>query len=122
MTTVLEGKVCIDETFYNTDYESHTITDLGKFEGEARYVPHFWSISLDGGIDDELYYDGTQPTVYMMLVEDSDRTLFPELAGYHGLALHESEQGFVTGELLTKAEYDRALRDYETWSESHFQD
>lgn len=61
----------------------------GKFEGEAPYVPFFWSVYLDGGADRDngntLGFDVTA----------DDRALFPELKGRHTVNLVETETGFV---------------------------
>lgn len=71
---------------------SGNITDPGKFEGEALYVPYFWEFFLNGGADeddgDTLWFD----------VSDDDRREFPELSGIARVALSEDSQGFVSCE------------------------
>ncbi len=61
----------------------------GKFEGEARYVPYFWDVYMDGGADDD---DGT---VLTFNVSDEDKKLFPELRGRKRVKLMEQDSGFV---------------------------
>jgi hypothetical protein len=70
------------------DIREGCIHSPGKFEGERRYVPYFWSVFLDGGADD----DGR---VVSIPLEDDDRALFPELARRHRVRLVEDEAGFV---------------------------
>ena len=71
-------------------YNDHlVITDLGKFEGEPRYVPHFWEVFLDGFVDTD---DGQ----YLRFrVTDEDKIQFPELSTHHWVTLLETDQGFV---------------------------
>lgn len=65
------------------------VSRLGKFQGEAPYVPYFWEAYLDGMADrndgDTLGFDVT--------VED--KRLFPELKHRRTVNLHETNDGFV---------------------------
>uniref|UniRef100_A0A6M3JYZ0 Uncharacterized protein n=1 Tax=viral metagenome TaxID=1070528 RepID=A0A6M3JYZ0_9ZZZZ len=61
----------------------------GKFECEARYVPYYWAIGLDGFADDD---DGT---VFSFRITPEDRVLFPELRRRRVIRLMETNNGFV---------------------------
>lgn len=61
----------------------------GKFEGEARYVPYFWELVLDGS-GKELGRG-----VVRVQVTPSDRELFPELRNRRSVRLVETDNGFV---------------------------
>lgn len=78
---------------YETN-EHHTITSPGKFEGEKRYVPYFWELSLDGGCESD------EPGIFEVQIMDEDIQKFPELAGYNHVRLFECDSGFVYGELM----------------------
>lgn len=71
------------------DVENGIIRSLGRFEGEAIYVPYFWEVYLDGFASDD---DGQH---IMFEVTDEDREQFPELVGRKWVTLYESETGFV---------------------------
>ena len=71
------------------EYEA-MVKGPGKFEGEARYVPYYWDMYLNGWADDD---DGEVLTFYP---DDDDRKLFPELEHYTQVCLIEDSQGFVT--------------------------
>lgn len=53
--------------------EEGIIRAKGQFEGQAIYVPHFWSVYLAG----EAYEVGRD--IIQFVVRPSDRTQFPEL-------------------------------------------
>lgn len=65
------------------------ITNPGRFEGQSRYVPHFWQIYLDGFADRD---DGR---VLGFDVTPEDKALFPELRRRRTVRLVQDEQGFI---------------------------
>jgi hypothetical protein len=74
----------------------------GKFEHEMLYVPYFWDAALNG--------DSSTDTgsVFFTIIDDLDRAQFPELGTAYGIALEESEQGFIYSRLFaTREEYER---------------
>jgi len=84
--------------------EHGIITDLGKFQTEMCYVPYFWEIGMNGFADEDA--DG----VWFFVIDDDDRELFPDLGEAYGIALDQSEQGFVGSTVFdTKAEYLESL-------------
>jgi hypothetical protein len=48
--------------------------------------------------------DETRTT--FIVITDADRRRFPELDGFHYVALEESEQGFVYGQAMTEATFE----------------
>lgn len=81
-----------------------TITNLGKFEGEPIYTPYYFGQGLDGAWDED------ENGVYFFVLGDTDYETFPALRGEYGIAVEESEQGFVTATVFgTKADYDSAV-------------
>ena len=81
------------------------IQSPGKFESEMVYVPAFWDTVMDGSAETLDWPDGT--TSYVIEIDDSDRSEFPELPP-HCVAVHmeESETGFVSCETLTQTDLD----------------
>lgn len=73
---------------YSTN-EHGIITQPGKFQGEMRYIPDFWSQGLDGCATEDI------GTAYFFKVTDEDRSKYPELADVYGIAVEEDSQGFV---------------------------
>lgn len=65
------------------------ITNPGKFEGEAVYVPHFWDAFLNGEADRD---DGT---IVGFNVTKEDKAMFPELKGRRTVRIYERDDGFV---------------------------
>jgi len=65
------------------------VRQLGKFEGEAAYVPYFWEQFLEGFADRD---DGE---VIGFDVTDEDKALFPELRHRRAVSLVENDVGFV---------------------------
>ncbi len=66
------------------------IRRLGKFEGNAVYVPHFWDIAING------FADNRDGSLYSFDVKDGDRAMFPELNGRRTVKLLEIDvDGFV---------------------------
>jgi hypothetical protein len=72
---------------------SGIIISPSKFEGEQRYLPHFWDIYMDGGSDDEV--DADDVLVSTVEVDRDDVALFPELAGRKVVRFAEDDNGFV---------------------------
>ena len=78
------------EKAYNVNASSGVIQSLGKFEGESIVVPHFYDQWQSGGADEDF------GSIAFFTVEDEDRAEFGnELFGIYGLALEETDQGFV---------------------------
>lgn len=61
------------------------VASPGKFQGEPRWVPHFWALAKDPA---EIY------------INADDLAKFHELQGMYIVRLVEDDQGFVRGELL----------------------
>jgi hypothetical protein len=73
---------------YNVD-EYGVIRSLGKFEGEMIYLPHFYSVFLDGGGED----NGKRIRVD---ITEEDRREYPELGKVKKVVkFYEREDGFV---------------------------
>jgi hypothetical protein len=84
------------------------IKSPGKFEGEPLWVPAFWDVGLDGCPDEDA------GNVWFFVVTDDDRAQFVELHDVYGVALEESDQGFVYSQTYaTKADYDAAIAEVE---------
>jgi hypothetical protein len=100
--------------------EHGNITDPGKFEGEALYVPYLYEHGLEGGADDsypayespEMTEDDWEgayndsPEVEVFYLSDDDKAEFPELVPFKVACLFESEQGFVSCELHTADQWE----------------
>jgi hypothetical protein len=79
------------------------IRSPGKFEAEMLYAPYFYDVMLNGATD---HVNGVD---YVEL-DATDREQFPELGTAYGIALEESEQGFVHITVLnTKGEYEQDI-------------
>ena len=97
-------------TDYREAFETDTndvITSPGKFEGEHLSIAYFWECAMEG--DTITAWDGTTP-IFFFPITTSDLELFPDLKDRYGLALYETESGFVNSvwfESLT--EYNEAL-------------
>lgn len=78
------------------EYEE-MVSHPGKFEGEARYVPYFYDIMMDGGgeVVEDNGHDGWVDQVMRFEVDPEDVQLFPELS-VGSIYLHFDNQGFVT--------------------------
>jgi hypothetical protein len=89
--------------------EYGTIESPGKFESEPIYAPYFW----DGDSTDTVYVDDRAIEFY--IVDDDDRAKFPGLLdGVYGIALDETDQGFVNVEEFTsEAAYKTRVRELE---------
>lgn len=73
-----------------THDERGVITQLGKFESEMIYVPYLWDASYENPAE--------------CVIDEDDRTLFPELGDTKTVYLYEDDQGFVTE--IDKSEFD----------------
>lgn len=82
---------------------NNTITDPGKFEGEALFAPHFWDLGLDGGADSD---DGNE---FVFNLTDDDRAEFPDLNEADILVMTEDENGFVYSKLYASDEWERII-------------
>ena len=93
----------------------------GKFEGEPIYAPYFWDCALQG-----MYAEDVNG-VFFVPLDESDHAIFPELylntwdgqtdptnKPAYGIALEESDQGFVYTKVYdTQAEYNAAIEEME---------
>ena len=78
----------IAEARFTVCDSSLTIRNPGRFEGEARYVPHFWAVVLDGQADETAKGASIQVT-------PEDKLRFPELKRRQRIVLHQQENGFI---------------------------
>ncbi len=69
------------------------ITNPGKFEGEPRYTPYFWNLTLHSAQDDIEYIDNDVFDIFY--VTEDDRKLFPDLIGIDEVAISVDDNGFV---------------------------
>ncbi len=84
--------------------DSGVIKSPGKFEAEMLYVPYFWEQGLDGCSSEDI------SGVYFFEVGPEDRILFPEIGDSYGLALEETDTGFVVGTAFgTEKDYRAAI-------------
>ena len=85
------------------------IAHLGKFEREARYIPYYYEMYLNGDgeticdcencardYDDDYPCDDCDNYITQFDVMDDDVILFPELKGRKHVAFYESNDGFIT--------------------------
>lgn len=70
------------------EYESD-VKRPGKFEGQARYIPYFYEVYLDGGADDD---DGR---VLTFRLNADDKKWFPELKRRKAVKIEVTDYGFV---------------------------
>lgn len=86
---LLEGNTRKElEKIYKT--KDGVITSPGKFEGQLLYVPYFWEIFLDGGVDDE------KGDVLIFKIDANDRKLFPEISKKQKTIKLKETGGFVS--------------------------
>ena len=85
------------ENTYDVNASSGLITSPGKFEGESVVVPYFYAMWGNGFASEDFgSVRGIRFVTAFFKVEDSDRVEFGnELFGIYGLALEETDQGFV---------------------------
>ena len=67
------------------------VSSPGKFEGEPRYVPHFYDHYMNGGAD--RYEDDGHILGFDITAED--KALFPELKRRRTVKLVETDSGFI---------------------------
>lgn len=79
--------------------EHGIIRSPGQFEAEPVYVPHFWSVFLDGGADDEEGGTLEEPGILIFHLTDDDRRDWPELGNARVLRLCQDSYGFVHSEV-----------------------
>ncbi len=80
------------------------IQDPGKFEGEPESSVYFWDLLMNGAGD-----DGWGGKTFFIL-STGDKKRFPNLASRYGLAIYETDQGFVQHEtFLNLEEYNAAV-------------
>lgn len=79
------------ETIAGEEFTIHNeiITDPGRFEGEARYVPHYWKLYLEGAADRD------DRKVLGFDISPEDKTLFPELKKRRTVKLCQWDDGFI---------------------------
>ena len=98
---------------YSTDPDSDVINTPGKFEGECIYVPFYYDSWGNGCASEEF------GNVAFFAIMPDERKAFPELGSAYGLALEESEQGFVNCTVYdTPEQYETAVYDAEKAQES----
>ena len=69
--------------------ENGIIRSPGMFEGEARYVPYYWNLYLDGLADRD---DGH---VLGFNISAEDKVHFPELKRRRTVKLYQDDNGFI---------------------------
>ncbi len=79
------------EVLESHDTDAHgRITSPGQFEGEMVYLPHFWSIYLNGCAD----RDNGQLLGFDIKPEDCQE--FPELGKHRRtVRIHQRDDGFI---------------------------
>jgi hypothetical protein len=88
------------------------IRSPGKFESEFAWAPYFWDQTLDGCSDELTYPNGV--TVYAVEIDETDRAEWPEIgADIVAALLEESDNGFVSCDLVTQSELDEQEADCE---------
>lgn len=83
-------------TDYPYDPRTLRITSPGKFQGEPRYVPHFYQIWQEGHAHEDR---GPYCSIY---ISAEDVAAYPELAGFYEINLHEDANGFVIQQELVR--------------------
>jgi len=74
----------------NYEVENGRIRSPGAFEGEAIYLPYFWSQAMEGFADRD---DGKTFTIF---ITKEDKKLFPELGNRRKtVKMYQTEQGFI---------------------------
>ena len=82
----------------------------GAFEGEPRYVPFYWDLSLDSCSDAQYYLADRHYTLF--LINEDDIEEWPELADGYALELSSDDSGFIWSDLLSEKEYNRLKMAY----------
>lgn len=85
---------------FNMDKDG-IITDPGKFEGESIIIPYFYNEILEGSADDDFEEE------HGIIIEKEDREAYPQhiFSQDYGVVLKITDDGFVKGKILSKAEY-----------------
>jgi hypothetical protein len=65
------------------------ICSPGKFQGEARYMPHFYGVYLDGFADEQ------RGGILSVEVSAEDKLLYPELRRRKRVRWYERDDGFI---------------------------
>ena len=87
--------------------ETDTITSPSKFEGEHLSIAYFWDCALEG--DAVTVWDGVT-VIHFFPITPSDLELFPDLKDRYGVALYETESGFVNSVWFeSRTAYNEAL-------------
>ena len=73
------------------------IVNPGMFEGEPRYTPYFYNMTLHSAQDDIEYIDNDVYDIFN--VTEDDRALFPDLIGIDKVAISIDNNGFVYASL-----------------------
>ncbi len=83
------------------------LTDIstrpGKFQGEPIYIQALWETLHE--YEDETIYDGDTP-VSVILLDSIMREAYELAASDYAILLHETEYGFVTSWIVSKAKLD----------------
>ena len=95
------------EASYHIDPETSVICSPGKFEAEASYTPYFWETVLDGGAEHTIQAIGDDYPTDLVRIDARDRSEYPELIGFYGIAIWSDEFGFVYSEPLDQAEFEQ---------------
>ena len=89
------------------DLKHDRISNPGKFEGECRYVPYFYTLAMNGGADTEYpeceacnsvendCMDCSPQHIDSIEVDHVDRILYPELKHVEVVKIGYSDSGFV---------------------------
>ena len=101
-----------DKTKDRKQYDA-IVKGLGKFEGEAAYVPYFYNMSLCDGFGDVTEFGAY---CFLIDVEATDIAIFSELADKKTVYLMENSQGFVSE--ISKVEYETLENEYEAFMEN----
>lgn len=94
------------------DVKDGLIRSPGKFEGEPIYAPYFYDGSGDG---EELsrMEDGLGDYVALLVVDDTDRAIFPELDQSLPIVIvTEDDQGFVRCSQLSEDSAQHLREEY----------
>ncbi len=76
----------------------------GKFEGEPAWLVYLVEQCLETGCSED-YFDDDTTTITLVVPDDNDRRIFPELNAVPRVAWWESEQGFVYKRVLSQDEW-----------------
>lgn len=92
---------------HNYTVKDGIITNPGKFEREAHWAPYFYEHA------GEAEYTASEPFEALTRIMPDDREAYPDLpADGYAVYLCESDQGFVTCHVYSRAEYDEAVAQF----------